>query len=281
MYMSNDALRGMNIVSPRRLKTEAEQLRLLQPRLRHLPALDHAAKARGWPSYKVYERAWRMRKADDEGYVVKLSARWLDRATKTHGSIHARAVLDEPWPNFLPLAERRRISVLRDFRVFRGDRSHLLATEAYASWHSCAHNLSKAIRQIVFVDTMRLLPASLKKAVHAFRGDPHRMLTSSFPNSDHESVWFDPKSGLHFILNEPYEVNHEKQNLMLASREMVAFTTREWTIHNPAGTLAQLIGPAQDEAMLAELFLRSNALPLRFDKINFNDDEGRQLAIFN
>lgn len=280
MYSSNDALQGMKIVSPRRLKTEAEQLRLHQPRLRHLAALDHAAKARGWSSYKAYERAWRMQKASDEGYIVKLSARWFDSTTKTRGSMHARAVLDEPWANFLPLAERRRISVLRDFRIFRGDRSHLIATEAYTSWHSCAHNLSKAIRLLVFVDTMRVLPASLKKSVQAFRGDPHRMLTSSYPNSDHESVWFDPKSGSHFILNEPYQVDHEKQHPVLTSREMVAFTTRKWTIHNPAGTLAQLIGPAQDQTMLAALFLRSKALPTRFEKITFNDDDGRQLAIF-
>lgn len=94
MYASNDALQGMKIVSPRRLKTEAEQLRIQQPRLRHLAALNQAAIERGWPSYKAYERAWRMHKAGDEGYVVKLSARWFDSTTKTRGSMHARAVLE-------------------------------------------------------------------------------------------------------------------------------------------------------------------------------------------
>lgn len=105
------------------------------------------------------------------------------------------------------------------------------------------HSFGKAMRQFVFVDTMRVLPASLTKAVQAFRGDPHRMLTSRYPNSDHESVWFDPESGLHFILNEPFQVDKAKQDPVLASRAMVAFTTKEWTVHNPAGTLAEFIGP--------------------------------------
>lgn len=279
MYATNDAPQGMKIVSPRRLKTEAEQLRLHQPQLKHLAALNDVARARGWTSYKTYERAWRKQKAD-EGYVVTLAARWFDSAMKARGTMYARAVLDEPWANFLPLAARRRISVLRDFHIHRGDRSHLIAAEAYSSWHSCAYSLNKAIRQFVFVDTMRVLPASLTKAVQAFRGDPHRMLTSRYPNSDHDSVWFDPQSGLHFILNEPYQVNHEKQGPVLASREMVAFTTRDWTIHNPEGTLAQLIAPVQDRAELAALFSRSKALPARFRKIIFNDDDGQQLAIF-
>lgn len=280
MYASNDAPQGTKIVSPRRLKTEAEQFRLHQSHLSHLAALDNAAKARGWSSYKAYERAWRLQKAGDDGYAVTLSARWFDQSTKARGSMYARVTLDEPWANFLPLVERRRISVLQDFRILRGDRTRLIATEAYPSWHTCAHSLSKAARQLVFVDTMRVLPASLKKAVKAFRGDPHRMLTSSFPNGDHESVWFDPQSGLHFILNEPYQVNHDKQGPVLAVREMVAFTTREWTIHNPEGTLAQLIGPMQDQGMLETLFQLSKALPARFEKIVFNDDEGRVLPIF-
>lgn len=280
MYASNDALQGKKIVSPRRLKTEAEQLRLHQPQLRHLAALDRVAQARGWASYKAYERAWRAREPENEGYVVTLSAGWLDRTTKARGSMHARALLDEPWDNFLPLAERRRVGVLRDFRIHRCDRSRLIAVDAYSSWSSCAHSLSRAIRKLVFIDTMRVLPASLKRTAQAFRGDPHRMLTSGYPNSDHDSVWFDPKSGLHFILNEPYKVNHARQDPVLASREMIAFTTRDWTIHNPEGTLAQLIGPVQDRAALATLFMRSEELPPRFGKISFNDDDGQQIVLF-
>lgn len=280
MHASDAAPQGMKIASPRRLKIEAEQLRLHQPQLRQLAALDLAAQARGSASYKAYLRAWHRQNAADQGHAVKLSARWFDRTTNTRGGMHAIAVLTEPWPNFLSLAERRRIGVLGDFHILRGNRSHLLAPEAYPSWDSCIHKLSKAIRRLVFVDTMRVLPASTKKAVQAFRGDPHGMLSTGFPNCDHESTWFDPKTGLHFILNEPYQVNDERQQPVLASRDMVAFTTREWTIHNPAGTLAQLIGPTQDAAMLADMFSRSKALPGRFEKITFTDDNGQQSPIF-
>lgn len=280
MHASNTAPKGIKILSPRRLKSEAEQLRLHNGQLSHLAALDQAAKARGWSSYKAYERAWRAQMVADQGYEVTLSARWFERADNAWGSMHARVRLTEPWANFLPLAERRCIGVLRAFHILHADRSRLVATDPYTSWRSCALNLSKAVRRLVFVDAMRVLSASRAKAVKAFRGDPHQMLTSRFPDGDHESLWFDPATGLHFILNEPYQVDHGRQAPALASREMVAFTTRDWTIHNPEGTLAQMIAPIQDQALLAALFKRSEVLPARFGQITFSDDEGRQLNIF-
>lgn len=60
--------------------------------------------------------------------------------------------------------------------------------------------------------------------------------------------------GLHFILNEPYQLDQQKQAPILAERGMVAFTTRDWTTHNPAGTLAQLIAPVSEQTLLRALW---------------------------
>lgn len=272
---------GAKIPSPRRLKNEAKKLRRQDGELTQLAALDLAATARGWPSYKAFEREWRKQPSiDRRHFLVTLSAQWSDRLNSARGTMQAHVQLSEPWWNFLSLAERRQIGTLGDFHIVRADRSRLAATDEYTSWISCAHNLSRAARKLVFIDVMRVLAASQSKAIAAFQGDPHRMLSSHYPNRDHETLWWDPATGLHFILNEPYQIDSDKQNRVLAAREMVAHTTQEWTIHNPSGTLAQLIAPMRNEPELMVLVQRSNALPARFRQIVFTDNEGHQFDIF-
>jgi hypothetical protein len=271
---------GTKIPSPRRLKNEAAQFCLRNPQLSHHEALNEAAKARGWPSYSAVERAWRTRNQARPVHAVTLTARWADHGSGGWGRLHAQVVLSEPWANFLPLTVRRRISALGRFHIVRGDRTRLASPEDYVSLITCAHYLSKAARQLVFVDAMRVLPVSLTKATEAFQGDPHKILTGRFPNQDHSSLWRDPETGLHFILNEPYDVDQEKQAPVLARKEMTALTTRDWTLHNPQGTLAQLIAPAADQALLGALGKRSESLPDRFSQITFTDNDGQPLNIF-
>lgn len=280
MHASHIPTAGNNIPSPKRLKNEASKIRQRDPRLSQGAALDQAATAHGLPSYKVAERAWRSRDQAVFAHMVTLTASWGDRSRGDWGRIHANVALSEPWANFLPLTERRHVRSLGRFHIVGADRTRLASPEDYASFHSCAHHVSKAARQLVFVDALRVLPVSLAKTVAAFRGDPHRMLSSRYPDQDHESLWRDPVTGLHFILNEPYQVDQEKQASILADRGMVAFTTRDWTTHNPEGTLAQLIAPAPDQTLLQALCKRGQALPARFDEITFTDNDGRLLEIF-
>jgi len=155
-----------------------------------------------------------------------------------------------------------------------------MASTAFTSALSCMHNLSKAARQLVFVDELRVHPASLSKTVAAFDGDPHKMLSERYPNQDHETLWCDPASGFHFILNEPYDVDATKQARVLASRSMETHTTREWTTHNPMGTLAQLIAPQKDVGSLTTLIARSQNLPQRFAQIRFTDQDGAPVDLF-
>lgn len=270
---------GLHAPSPRRIKQAANQIRLQTPKIKHLEALDLAAKAQGWPSYKVIERAWVASGRGQNDHQVILTARWIDR-NGSHGALHAHVPLSEPWENHLPLTVRRQVSTLRQFHIFKGDRSKLVAKTDFASAVSAMHNLSKAARQLVFVDALRVHPASFSKTVEAFDGDPYRMLTERYPNQDHETLWCDPASGLHFILNEPYQVDMTKQASVLAGRQMVVHTTRDWTIHNPEGTLAQLIARSADEVLFRQLLKRTKRLPARFKQIRFIDDAGVSVTLF-
>lgn len=289
MSVTDATSRGGKLPTPRRLKNEAKLLQRQHPLLTRNEALDAVAKARDWSSYKAYERAWSAPRQKQEDpvataeYVVTLAARWYERTEPsrefpgTRGGMRAQVRLSEPWPNFMSLAERRSIGALRRFHISQGNRSLLVAAEASTSRMNCFHTLMKAARRLVFVDVMRVLPASLTNTVKAFGGDPHKMLTTRYPNQDHDSLWYDPETGLHFILNEPYQVDHQAQDSVLSSRQMVAYTTRKWTTHNSTGTLAQLIAPAQAQESLAKLFQRSLALPARFEQITLTDDKGNSL----
>ena len=265
--------KGALIPSPRRIKNEAAQIRRATPSIKHHEALDRAAQARGWTNYTSIERAWKKSGRARNAYVVRLTARWVDR-DGSRGTLNADVRLSGPWENHLPLPVRRRTYTLGQFRISRGNRTHLVAGDAFTSAVSCMHNLSKAARQLVFVDELRVHPALLSKTIAAFDGDPHQMLSDRYPNRDHETLWCDPISGFHFILNEPYEVDTAKQAPVLASKCMEVHTTHEWTIHNPMGTLAQLIAPQKDVGLLTKLITRSQNLPQRFAQIRFTDQDG-------
>lgn len=279
MQTSNSIESGHRIPSPRRIKQEAKRIRLQSPTIKQHQALDLAARARGWASYRALERAWRA-KNRSLAHIVTLSARWFDQGG-SGGQMHAHVPLIEPWDHHLPLALRRSIYTLGKFHISRGDRAHLVARQSFSSWLTCVHNLSKAARQLVFVDAMRVHPASVAQMVKAYGGDPYKVLTDRYPNQDHESLWCDPRTGYHFILNEPYQVDLDRQRPVLEARRMLTHTTRDWTIHNPQGTLAQLIAPSADMQSFEHLVQRSLFLPDRFARIEFTDESGERVAVFD
>lgn len=277
MRTENSPKTGKPAPSPRRVKQDAEEIRRQTPTTKHSTALNLAAQARGWPSYKQLVRDWRDAAREQAGHLVTLTAKWVDR-DQSRGTFTAHVLLSEPWENHLPLGVRRQTYTLRQFHVARGDRTKLVAPNTFTSALSCMHNLSKAARQLVFVDVMRVYPTSLTKAVNAFDGDPYKMLTTRYPNQDHETLWFDPTNGLHFILNEPYQIDKPKQAPVLAARKMVTHVTRAWTIHNPEGTLAQLIARSKDVQLFDRLVERTDALPNRFRGIRFTDESGNDVT---
>lgn len=268
--------------SPRRLKQEAKQIRRLDPSLRQGEALDRAARARGWANFKTLERDWHADRAKRQGVVITLTASWLDFEGRggARGQMQAQVLLSEPWENFVPLTVRRYTPTLGKFLIVRKDRTRLVNPEPYASLVSCAHNLRKAAHRLVFMDVARVWPGRMTGAKKAFRGDSHEMLSSRYPNQDHETLWRDPATQMYFLLNEPYQVDLEKQTPVLQAREMLVHTTTEWTTYAPAlGSLAQLIAPEVEEKNFNELVRRTKGLPARFRQIKITDDSGEEVII--
>lgn len=279
MRTENSPTTGNLVPSPRRIKQEARQIRRREPTTKQGAALDRAAQARGWSSYKAFERDWRNSDRGQVDHQVTLVARWVER-NRSHGVLRALVPLSEPWDNHLPLPLRRRIGALRQFHIVQGDRTRLVAHEAFTTELSCIHTLSKAARQLMFVDVMRVHPASIARAEKAFDGDPYGMLTTRYPDMDHQTLWCVPANGLHFILNEPYDIDQVKQGPVLAARQMVEHTSRDWTTHNPEGTLAQLIARSEDSQLFDQLVKRSNLMPERLSQIHFSDGTGAEVTLF-
>jgi len=269
--------------SPRRLKQEVKQMRRLDPDLSQNKALDLAAQARGWASFKSLERDWSTDRADRRGVVITLSASWIDPKDRQgyRGHLHAQVPLSEPWENFVPLTVRRYTPTLGKFLIVRKDRTRLSNPEPYASFESCAHNLRKAAHRLMFMDVARVWPGRLTGAKKAFRGDPHQMFSSmSYPNQDHETLWCDPATQMYFLLNEPYQVDLEKQTPVLQARAMLVHTTTEWTTYAPTlGSLAQLIAPDFEKQNFNTLVARTMSLPARFREIRITDDAGEDVII--
>lgn len=280
MRTENSPATGYPFPSPRRIKQEARKIRLQDPTIKQFTALNLVAQARGWLSYDDFERKWRNSARKEVGHQITLSARWVDPGI-SRGTFHAHVQLSVPWENHLPLTVRNRIVPLNRFHVFQGDRTKLVAKEVFDDARVCMHHLNKAARQLVFVDVMRVHPATTAKTIRAFAGDPHKMLRSSYPDKDHQSLWYVPSSGLHFILNEPYQIDKSKQAPVLADRQMVEHTTRDWSIHHPGGTAAQLIARAEDSQIFDQLVKRSILLPEHFRRIRFSDNAGTEVSPFS
>lgn len=261
---------SVRIPSPRRLKQQAKELQRVDPLLQHKSALNGLVQQLGYRSYDHYLEQWKLIDTNDRMTAnVTLSARWEDQRLRDRGTMDARVNLSAPWWHFLPLSDRRSIRSHWNFRISSSGRDRLIAKHSFASEHSCLLNLNKAIRQLIFVDAMRVLPGGSPDLRNVYRRTDDERLASKLEYLDHDSAWYEPASGVSFLLNEPYQVDTLRQAEVFSKRGFKAWTTWEWTTHNPEGTCAQLIARTDHSKVLEQLAARSAVLPSRFNSIEF------------
>jgi len=261
---------GNSIPSPNRLKQHAAALKRADPALGHAAALNAAALHLGWPNYLVYERAWKRERAQrpyEGGFRITLNAAWTDRKTHRRGIEGAEITLSEPWWDFLTLEQRRHVGTLALFRIDRGYRDRLVLAADDSSKLNAEHHVLKAARLLAFVDVLRFVPATWSATMRGLGVMSHSW---SDPAHDHESMWFDPQTQSHVVVNEPYEdrLNDRRgaQAAWLRDRDLEVLTLEDCTVHH-LGTVVQLIAKA-GTGVLDSLKQRCKPLNVALNRIS-------------
>lgn len=261
--LSHSQPSGQRPPSPARLKRTAASLRVAQPDLSQIAALDIAAQGVGWPTFKAYLKAWG---ADRENppfiprFEVVLSASWYDFRIRRGGTEIAKVSLSAPWWEFLTLEQRRAVTAVSRFRIDRRDRSKLVSPHDFNTSVNALHYVRKAARALAFVDVLRVLPAR-GRALHEGLGISE---DSRFPALDHEVGWHDPTTGAYFLTNEPYrdalarQANAQKTWFDEHGLSVIALPNG--SLHNPPDTVLQFILPANQAATAVRLQRRFGRL---------------------
>lgn len=196
--MSSESIRPSTLDGIKRLAKSLKVERGIQ----HVRALDEAAQAAGFQSYRhaTHTLPTTAPKAERPrlGYCTFLTAYWKDREGRGSGRETLAIWLTAPWAELITPAELKNHRSLVHFRAKGLDhlaREHLMSTQSGARRMVC-----EAARVLHFMDATKLRPS--KGYSRAFPGGRS---SNAIPGRDHQSIWFDQKTRRYLFADEPYE----------------------------------------------------------------------------
>lgn len=180
--------------------------------VRHLQALDDAARAAGYQNFRHAGNVLRSRpplQAPHPPQRVYLTAYWKDKESGSSGRETLTLDMSCLWGDLITPAQLENHRALVHFRAEGPDhlaREQLLRTQSEARRAVCA-----AARALQFMEATRLRPS--KSHSRAFPGGRSM---NAIPGRDHYSIWYDRDTKRYLFVDEPYE---EAAKSKLAERQ--------------------------------------------------------------
>ncbi|MGJ8563761.1 MAG: DUF5623 domain-containing protein [Alphaproteobacteria bacterium] len=189
--MLNRLVRPTTIAGIKRL---ANQIKKAQ-QIKHHLALDIAGQAAGFDNYKHAQKF-----ADHTGKIARTSPLyitkyWRDEKTYEIGRETHLVQLSKPLLETCKKKELKSIRGLGASRLVAED--HLVSDMLSHSQEFARDQIYKAARAIRFMEHTGLRPL---KGHH----EKYQNITRGLPNIDHDTDWYDPKSGQLILIDEPY-----------------------------------------------------------------------------
>lgn len=209
--MSSDDIRPSTLDGIKRLAKSIK----VERGVRHLQALDAAAKAAGYQNFRHAGNVLSGRPptaARRPRHCVYLTAYWKDKESGGSGRETLSLELPCPWGELINPGQLENHRALVHFRAEGPDhlaREHLQRTQSEARRAVCA-----AARALQFMGATRLRPS--KSHSRAFPGG---RASNAIPGRDHYSVWYERDTKRYLFVDEPYE---EAAKGKLAEREVWA-----------------------------------------------------------
>lgn len=169
--------------------------------VRHLQALDDAARAAGYQNFRHAGNVLRSHptpRAPRSRHRVYLTTYWKDKQSDSSGRETLTLDISCLWGDLITPAQLVNHRALVHFRAEGPDhlaREQLLRTQSEARRAVCA-----AARALQFMEATRLRPS--KSHSRAFPGGRSM---NAIPGRDHCSIWYDRDTKRYLFVDEPYE----------------------------------------------------------------------------
>jgi hypothetical protein len=184
----------------------------------HAAALDEAAKAGGFPSFRD---ARRLLQQKAPSHVVFITAYWRDRESKARGRETLRLELGRPLQELITPTQARRDRYLGNVRFEASD--HLVDQSPDETQELARRSACRIARTLQFIAATGLIPSDARR--YWPKGDWDNRL----PGADHSSVWYHAPTRRHVIADEPY-VEHDRP----IARDRLDWAARHgWEITKP------------------------------------------------
>lgn len=194
--------------------------------LKHSDALNHAAKAAGYPNFIAARRALNKPQPINTASIgLYLTAYWseLDSGRET---IHLEYL--PQWPQLLTRQQLLNCRALMNFRGQAAD--HLVLKEVSGSRQEAIREICHAARELQFMHATGLKP--IQRAHVTFRS--FRENRTELPGADHASAWC-TDTGTRVLLDEPYRLTQDKRTLrdQWAQQHQFGICSAAWSVYQP------------------------------------------------
>lgn len=195
--MSSEDIRPSTVDGIKRL---AKSLKI-ESGVRHLQALDDAARAAGYQNFRHAGNVLRGRPMADAPrarHRVYLTAYWKDKDTGSSGRETLTLSLACPWGELITPAQLENHRALVHFRAEGSD--HLARDRLHRTQSEARRSVCAAARALQFMNATRLRPSRSHS-----RAFPDGRSTNAIPGRDHYSIWYDRDTKRYLFVDEPYE----------------------------------------------------------------------------
>ena len=272
--MTADVIRPTSIEGIKRLAKHVKASECIQ----HAKALDQAARSAGYENFTHARRQLPSdgnKKPDCVKPHVYLTAYWRDEKTGDAGRETLRLPLDRTWSD---LVTRNQLRIPRALCRFRGQhKDHLVSRQLIRGQDAARSLICHAARELQFMEVTGLSPGDKYPETYPRSRD-------TLPGEDHRSVWLDPATGIHVVVDEPYQaaiVRHLESRQEWAARHRYCIAQSPWPgMYAPGQSTMFLLAPEACKDLLEALRVKLLSLGVPTEDWDWRGESGGYRPVY-